>query len=133
MRTERRWKLVALLATAMMFGMIVAGTPAGAHVGGSVSHLWKKHVKPKADERYANAVSGTDKAKNANNLDGLDSKSFAQVLARGTTPADPPNIEPNGCYLVPVNPQGVGDVSDDVILVTPGQGFDTFLRVDARR
>jgi hypothetical protein len=31
----------------------MAGTPAGAHVGGSVNHLWS-HLKPRADERYVN-------------------------------------------------------------------------------
>jgi hypothetical protein len=27
-------------------------TSAGAHVGGTVSHLWNKHIKPRADKRY---------------------------------------------------------------------------------
>jgi hypothetical protein len=30
----------------------MVGTPAGAHVGGTVNHLWG-HLKPKADARYA--------------------------------------------------------------------------------
>jgi hypothetical protein len=32
-------------------GIVMTGTPAGAHVGGSVSHLWG-HLKGKADTRY---------------------------------------------------------------------------------
>lgn len=37
----------------MVLGVAVAGTPAGAHVGGTVNHLWK-HLRPKADARYVN-------------------------------------------------------------------------------
>jgi hypothetical protein len=53
MRKERRWKLVALLATGMAIGVVMVGTPAGAHVGGTVNHVWN-HLKPKADARYVN-------------------------------------------------------------------------------
>jgi hypothetical protein len=49
---ERRWKLVALLAAGIAIGVVMVGTPAGAHVGGSVSHLWNQHIKPKTDARY---------------------------------------------------------------------------------
>jgi hypothetical protein len=44
-----------------------------------VNHLWG-HLKPKADARYANAVAGTDKAKDADKLDGKDSSSFGTAL-----------------------------------------------------
>jgi hypothetical protein len=50
---ERRWKVVALLAAGIAIGVVIVGTPAGAHVGGSVNHLWN-HLKPKADKRYVN-------------------------------------------------------------------------------
>lgn len=53
MRKERRWKLVALVAAGIMIGVAMVGTPAGAHVGGTVNHLWN-HLKPKADKRYVN-------------------------------------------------------------------------------
>jgi hypothetical protein len=53
MLKERRWKLVALLATGMVIGVAMVGTPAGAHVGGTVNHLWN-HLMPKADARYVN-------------------------------------------------------------------------------
>jgi hypothetical protein len=53
MRIERRWRLVALLATGIVIGVAMVGTPAGAHVGGTVNHLWN-HLKPKADARYVN-------------------------------------------------------------------------------
>jgi hypothetical protein len=32
-------------------GAVVVGTPVGAHVGGSINHLWG-HLQPKADARY---------------------------------------------------------------------------------
>ena len=48
---ERRWKLVALLASGMVIGVALAGTPAAAHFGGSVGHLWS-HLRPWADARY---------------------------------------------------------------------------------
>jgi hypothetical protein len=48
---ERRWKVVALLAAGIAIGVVLAGSPAGAHVGGTVNHLWG-HLKPKADARY---------------------------------------------------------------------------------
>ena len=53
MRMERRWRLVALLATGIAIGIAMVGTPVGAHIG-SVSHLWNQHLKPKADARYVN-------------------------------------------------------------------------------
>jgi hypothetical protein len=59
-----RWRAVALLAIGALIGVVMVATPAGAHVGGTVGHLWKDHIKPRADARYANAISGTDKAKN---------------------------------------------------------------------
>jgi hypothetical protein len=49
---ERRWKVVALLATGIVIGVVMAGSPAGAHhVGGTVNHLWG-HLRPKTDARY---------------------------------------------------------------------------------
>ena len=52
---ERRWKVVALLATGIVIGVVMAGSPAGAHVGGTVSHLWA-HLRPLADARYERPV-----------------------------------------------------------------------------
>ncbi|MGH3038515.1 MAG: hypothetical protein ACRDLZ_03790 [Gaiellaceae bacterium] len=51
MQGNRRWKLVALLATGMLVGIVMVGTPAGAHVSGW-AHNWNQHIKPKADARY---------------------------------------------------------------------------------
>jgi hypothetical protein len=66
-RGMRRWRAATLLAVGAVIGMVMVATPAGAHVGGTVNHLWG-HLKPKADARYVNAVSGTDKAAVADQL-----------------------------------------------------------------
>ena len=55
---DRRWKVVALLATGIVIGVAMAGSPAGAHVGGTVNHLWS-HLLPKADARYERPVIQT--------------------------------------------------------------------------
>jgi hypothetical protein len=57
MRRERRWKVIALLASGMLAGMVLVGTPAGAHVAGW-THTWNKHIKPKADKRYQKVPQG---------------------------------------------------------------------------
>ncbi len=51
MKKDRRWKTVALVAASLALGIVVAGTPATAHIGGWV-HNWNQHIKPKADARY---------------------------------------------------------------------------------
>jgi hypothetical protein len=44
-------RAAALVAAGMVLGVALASAPAGAHVGGTVQHLWK-HLKPKTDARY---------------------------------------------------------------------------------
>ena len=51
MKTNRRWKTVALVAASLALGVVIAATPATAHVGGWL-HNWNQHIKPKADARY---------------------------------------------------------------------------------
>ena len=46
----KRWTAVALLAAGIAIGVVMVATPAGAHVGGSVNHLWNQ-LKPKAEAR----------------------------------------------------------------------------------
>src|SRR5688572_8015879 len=50
-RGMRRWRAATLLALGVVIGMVMVATPAGAHVGGTVNHLWG-HLKPKTDARY---------------------------------------------------------------------------------
>ena len=53
----RRWRAATLLAVGAVIGMVMIATPAGAHVGGTVTHLWNKHIRPKADARYVKLSS----------------------------------------------------------------------------
>jgi hypothetical protein len=92
-RSMRRWRAVALVTFGLAIGITMTATPAAGHVGGTVSHLWNQHIKPKADARYANAVSGTDKAKDADKIDGLNSTAF--FLGSGGADATFVNI--TGC------------------------------------
>ena len=55
-RGLRRWRAGALLATGVAIGLMVVATPGVSHVGGTVSHLWNQHIKPRADARYVRAV-----------------------------------------------------------------------------
>jgi hypothetical protein len=92
----RRWRLAALLATGMAIGVVIAGTPALAHVGGTVSHLWS-HLRPKADARYlpgANLPPGKTmkgvfligETSGGGLTYGVDSFSFPRPLASAPTP-----------------------------------------------
>lgn len=50
-RITRLRGTIAVLALGVAIGAMMVATPAGAHVGGTVNHLWE-HLKPKADARY---------------------------------------------------------------------------------
>jgi hypothetical protein len=87
-----------VLAVGVAIGVALMAVPASSHVfaGGAdaVTHLvdhMKSHffTKSQSDKRYANAVKETDKARNAEKLDGIDSTGFvlgggALVRARGS-------------------------------------------------
>jgi hypothetical protein len=65
------WRAVVLLIVGSVMGANLIA-PAVAHVAGW-THNWDVHIKPKAEPRYANAVAGTDKAKDSDKLDGVNS------------------------------------------------------------
>ena len=75
----RRTHAVVLVAVGLVIGVTMMATPAMSHVGGTVGHLWNNHIKPRADARYANAVAGTDKAKDADKLDGIHANELVRV------------------------------------------------------
>jgi hypothetical protein len=50
----RNRQSIALLIAGILIGAI-AVSPVGAHVTSSFSHLWNKHIKPRADARYVNS------------------------------------------------------------------------------
>jgi hypothetical protein len=89
--TVRRWRTATVLALGAVIGVMLMAAPAGAHFLPSISHIWH-HIKPIADARYANAVPGTDKAKNATKVDGQEVRAFAHTTTVG-------NISTNCTYL----------------------------------
>jgi len=52
----RKGHTAALLVTGLVMGSLFL-TPAGAHVGNRVRHLWTQHIRPKADDRYVRLVA----------------------------------------------------------------------------
>ena len=117
---ERRWKVVALLAMGMAIGVVLAGTPAGAHVA-SWTHNWNTHIKPRADAHYLPGgdlpsgrtirgtyrVTGNDQG--AGNGLTTSAISFGWRLSSAPTehfiPAGTP--PPAGCPGTATNPQAV--------------------------
>lgn len=79
----RRWRALALLATGIVIGVAMTATPVSAHVSSNVTHLWKTHLRPKADARYYTKVQSNArfvphgaKVSDADALDGLDALAF---------------------------------------------------------
>ena len=56
---------------------------------------------------------------NADQLDGVDSTQFAQKLDSGMVTFDPTSIAAQTCGFLVVDPPGAGDISNDVVVVTP--------------
>ena len=48
----RRWRMVVLVAIGVAIGSLLAAMPVYSHVGGTVRHLWRDHIRPRADARY---------------------------------------------------------------------------------
>ena len=87
---SKQWRRdVALI----LVGAVIAAffiTPAGAHVGTTVDHLWKKHIKPlaakafytkkKANDRF---LKKTAKAADSDKVDGVDGARLQQNCQDG--------------------------------------------------
>jgi hypothetical protein len=54
--SPRRWRLVALLAIGVAIGSLLAAMPVYSHVGGTVKHLWRDHIRQRTDERYVERI-----------------------------------------------------------------------------
>jgi hypothetical protein len=50
-RVSRWWRTTTVLTLGVVIGTVLMATPAGSHIG-TVSHLWNRHIKPRADARY---------------------------------------------------------------------------------
>jgi hypothetical protein len=132
MKTEkrglRRWRTTGVLALGVVIGVVLLAPPAGAHFTPSISHIWH-HIKPKADQRYANVVPGTDKAKNAARINGRNVIGFVHTTEAGNissdcTYLDHPALNGNPSAVISVTHEYVG-----VRLNTPlGVYFDPALQ-----
>jgi hypothetical protein len=109
---SRRWRTAALLATGIAIGAMLMGTPVYSHVGGTVAHLWTKHIRAKTDARYyrkaasesryvnvsekarsaahADTATSAGTAANADKLDGIDGTGF---YAAGSKVADADKLD----------------------------------------
>ena len=118
-KSPRLRRDLALLATGALVAALFI-SPAGAHVGGTVGHLWKKHLAPLAkkvfftksqsDERFVNQG---DSASDSEKLDGLDSTYFpapAVGQAVEDLPGDFGSIFPPGAVF---NNGSMNDGPDD--------------------
>ena len=95
------------------------------NVAKKVSTLVKKGAGPALNLQVGSgpplAVNSSEKVTNLNSdqLDGVDSTQFAQTLDSGMTTFDPISIAAQSCNHIVIDPPGVGDISNDVVVVTP--------------
>lgn len=47
-----RRRTAVTIGVSILLGAVLAPVPGFTHVGGSVKHLWSKHIRPQADARY---------------------------------------------------------------------------------
>ena len=78
---------LSFLVIGILIGAIFI-SPAGAHVGSAVGHLWRDHIRPKVKalvytkaQSDARFLAKNAKARNSDKLDGLDSTDFAPATA----------------------------------------------------
>jgi len=60
---QKRWRIIALLATGIAIGVVMAATPATGHISGW-AHNWTQHIKPKTDARYYTKQQSNDRFRN---------------------------------------------------------------------
>jgi hypothetical protein len=56
-----RWRWILLLSVGVALGFLLAATPVYSHVGGTVRHLWRDHIVPRADKRYVPRLEARDR------------------------------------------------------------------------
>jgi hypothetical protein len=112
---SRRWRTAALLAIGIAIGTTMTATPVYSHVGGTVAHLWTKHIRPKTDARYytkaqsegryvnvgekatsaaqADAAASANTAANAANADKVDNLDSTAFLGASAKAADADKLD----------------------------------------
>lgn len=63
MQGQKRWRIIALLATGIAIGVVMVATPATGHISGW-THNWTQHIKPKTDARYYTKQQSNDRFRN---------------------------------------------------------------------
>jgi len=107
----------------MLIGVLLL-TPAGAHVGGTVGHLWKKHIRPKAVKTFYTKqqsnkrfVNTGEKASDADRIDGLDSTAFLKSYGHTIVVGGEGTPEQNGTALLNAMDGIVGNDSANRFLI----------------
>lgn len=90
----RRWRIVLLLMAGVLTGSLLSAAPVYSHVGGTVAHLWRDHIRPRADKRY---------------LQKFDARSRYVRVAYGTTRT---NVTTSFQVLGPDELHGVSILND---------------------
>jgi hypothetical protein len=88
-KAGRRVRAVSLLALGLIVGIAMTATPASGHVTGSVAHLIKHmkkvfYTKTQSNNRFVNAIPGTDKARQAANADHATSADTATAAGNAS-------------------------------------------------
>jgi hypothetical protein len=52
-----RWRSALFIVVGIAVGSLFAATPVYSHVGETVGHLWRDHIRPRADERYVQRIT----------------------------------------------------------------------------
>jgi hypothetical protein len=111
---SRWWRTLAILASGIALGVAITATPVAAHVGGSVGHLWRAHIRPRTDHRYYTKTQANHRFYNDSELWAVvDGIGATLVRGRGVTAVGSPA---SGEYTVDFK----RDVSKCAFIATPG-------------
>jgi hypothetical protein len=137
-RVSRWWRTTTVLTLGVVIGTVLMATPAGSHIG-TVTHLWNKHIKPRADARYLNLnevrafgnVSDADQDDfTANSMTSVISKTFTVprngllVINGSISAADDGSLAGNGELWFSLRLDGTA-VSDDPFPYTLAYGGES--------
>jgi hypothetical protein len=112
---------IVWFVSGLLVGLLLV-SPASAHVGTSITHLWNLHLRPLADARYVNLG---EKATNADKLDGKDSTAFQDRLLRAHVRTEPlPELHAD---VVEVSSYGI---TDDMVSTVLGPGDQLYYCFD---